>query len=201
MTARSNRRTAIRHARRMRVPCSLKRVLEEEPFSGTVTLLTGAALRLRAGHALSVGTYVAVDLPDGHGQLLGQAFRVSLARPDGTIEGLFSKKLEPIVVEATRALLRGGGWRTQCRLIRVRQEGPWLVTMHNVSHSGIGFVAERPFDAGSFLEVSLPSIRRSRLQPRLVRITHARQQAGSAEWLLGAVFLRPLSEQELQVLL
>jgi len=188
----------------------MKRIVEERPFEAKVAIVTAAAIRLVVVPTLQAGAYIAVDLPEPGGRLTGHPLRVTLVKPragarDRTVDGLFSKQLEPPELEAVRARLtavRGtDGWKTSCRAIHVHHEGPWLVTMENVSHSGIGLISDRPFDPGTFLEVELPSIRRSHLRPRLIRVTHARRQAGGVDWLVGGVFLRALTDEELQWLL
>lgn len=208
MSARNNRRTALRHARRMKVPCSMKRIIEDRPFDVAVAIVTATAVRLVVSRPFAAGAYLAVDLPDHHGRSTRHLFRVSLARAQGLcdflVEGLFSKKVDPRQVSAAQARLTAagpGGWKTSCRVVHVRHEGPWLATMHNVSRSGIGLIFDRPFDPGTFLEISLPSIRRKHLQPKLIRVTHAKRHQDGEDWMLGGVFLRALTEQELQVLL
>jgi PilZ domain len=203
MSTRDNRRTALRHARRMKVPCSMKRIIEQAPFDATVALVTGSAVRLVSPRPFTVGAYLAVDLPGGNTR---QLFRVTLTKSQGlcdwVVDGLFSKKLEPRHVSAAQARLAiAGGGRTTCRAVHVRHEGPWLATMHNVSRSGIGLISDRPFDPGTFLEIALPSIRRKHLQPKLIRVTHAEPLKDGDDWMLGGVFLRALTDQELQVLL
>lgn len=209
MSARANRRTALRHARRLKVPCSMKHVSEGEPFEAKAAIVTASAVRLFVPRALAAQAYVTVELPDDRGRHVGHLFRVALARPQGehvwTVDGRFTKPLEPGTLRAAQAALSSSrsklGWRTRCRLVQVRHEGPWLATMQNVSRSGLGMILDRPFDPGTFLEISLPSIRRKHLQPKVVRVTHARPLPDSPDWLLGAAFLRALTDEELQVLL
>jgi len=188
----------------------MKRVVEGDPFDVTAAIVTATAIRLVTAQQFEVGASLAVDLPDEHGQPKRQLFRVSLVRPraghrDWIVEGPFVKQLTPPEVNAAQVRLtavRGtAGWKTSCHLIHVRQEGPWLTTMRNVSRTGIGLISERPIDPGTFLEVELPSIRRKHLKPRLIRVTHAQRQKDGADWELGGVFLRALTEEELQVLL
>jgi hypothetical protein len=186
----------------------MKRIIEDKPFDAFVTIVTATAVRLVVSRPFAAGAYLAVDLPDAHGRSNRQLFRVSLARSQGlcdyVVDGLLSKKIDPRDVSAAQMRLTAAGshgWKTSCRVVHVRQEGPWLTTMHDVSRSGIGLISERPFDPGTFLEISLPSIRRKHLQPKLIRVTHAKRQHDGEEWLLGGVFLRALTEQELQVLL
>lgn len=209
MSSRSDRRTAVRHARRMMVPCSMKRVVEDGMFEATVAIVTAAAIRLVAPEPLRTHMQLAVDLPDERGHLKGQLFRATLVKPgpgqrDWLVEGLFFKKLNDAEVAGMNRRLtatHGNGWKTTGRVVRVRHEGPWLATMLNVSHSGIGLILDRPFDAGSFLEVELPSIHRKHLRPRLIRVTHSKRQSNGNDWEIGGVFLRGLTEAELQVLL
>jgi hypothetical protein len=209
MSSRPDRRTAVRHARRMMVPCSMKRVVEDGMFEATVAIVTAAALRLIVPEPLRTNMQLAVDLPDERGFLKGQIFRATMVkhRPDHRdwfVDGLFFKKLEVAEVEGMNRRLAatyGVGWKTTGRVVRVRHEGPWLATMLNVSHSGIGLMSDRPFDAGTFLEIELPSIHRKHLKPRLIRVTHSKKQSNGTDWEVGGVFLRGLTEAELQVLL
>ncbi len=205
MSQRPDRRTGIRHNRRMKVPCSRKRVIEDTPFPATVLLLSSQAVRLRVG-VLPARVHLAVDLPDERGRVAGMPFRVTRTQPlaggsGHLVEGPFVKRLADRAVALVRERLGNDGWNTICRSIEVREEGPWLATMQNVSHSGIGLVTEQPFEPGTFLEVRLPSIRRQHLRPRIIRVINARRHEGSADWFLGAVFVRALTEEELQLLL
>jgi hypothetical protein len=211
------RRTAVRHARRMKIPCTVQRVVEEGPWDVTVLMVSAAAVRRVATQPVRVGMHIAVDLPDEAGACSGRLLRVTLVKPhlpanDLLLDGLFFKELTPREVELARAKLTAppravavskpasAGWRTPCRLVRVRHEGPWLITMLDVSQSGIGLLTDRPLESGTFLQIELPSIRRKHLKPRLVRVTHSKPQPGG-EWAVGGLFLRELTEEELQVLL
>lgn len=217
MNSPQDRRTAIRHARRMKIPCTVQRIVEEGPWDVSVLMISAAAVRLVAAQPFRVAMHLAVDLPDETGASPGRLLRLTLVKPqppgnEVLIDGIFFKQLTPREVELARAKLAPppralpagkpapASWKTPCRLVRIRHDGPWLVTMLDVSQSGIGLLTDRPLDSGTFLQIELPSIRRKHLKPRLVRVTHSKPQPGG-EWAVGGVFLRALSESELQVLL
>lgn len=204
MSQRSDRRTAVRHPRRMKVPCSRKHVIEETPFEAAVVLLSCNAVRIRVAEP-PAGVHLAVDLPDARGRVAGMPFTVTRTRPatggSHFVEGSFVKQLDARAVQTVQARLGPHGWKTVCRSIRVREEGPWLATMLNVSHSGIGLVTEQSFDPGTFLEVRLPSVRRQHLRPRIIRVINVRPHEDGGDWFLGAVFVRALTDEELQLLL
>lgn len=219
MGPRKERRTAIRHSRRMKIPCSVQHVVEEGPWDVVVLVASIAAIRFQSAQPFRVGMNVAVDLPDEQGHFPPRLLRLTMIkpqkdRPEMLMDGLFLKELSQREVELLRARLTPPlarsvnpprpalpGWKTACRLVRVRHEGPWLITMLDVSHSGIGMLMDRPLDAGTFLQIELPSIRRKHLKPRLVRVTHSKPMPGGEEWSVGGIFLRGLTEEELQALL
>jgi hypothetical protein len=201
----------------MKIPCTVQRVVEEGPWEVIVLMVSAAAVRLLVNQPFRVGMHIAVDLPDETGACPGRLLRLTLVKPhpprdEQVMDGVFFKELTPREVELARAKLTlpprivpgskppAPGWKTACRLVRVRHEGPWLITMLDVSQSGIGLLTDRPLESGTFLQIELPSIRRKHLKPRLVRVTHSKPQPGG-EWAVGGVFLRGLTEEELQVLL
>jgi hypothetical protein len=219
MSERRDRRTIRHTARHMMVPCSLERIVEEGPWEVMVVIVSASAIRIHTRQLFRPGMHLAVDLPDGQGHLKACLFQVTSGKermggPEWIVEGIFVNKLAQAEVDAVRPKLaahappgsrrtktHGGGWKTVCRRVRVKVEGPWLMTLQDISHRGIGLIADRPFEPGTFLKVELPSVRRKHLHPKLIRVTHAQRQPGNAGWMLGGVFLRGLSEEELQVLL
>jgi hypothetical protein len=213
----SERRTAQRHERLMKVPCSLKRIVSEGPWEAVVTTLSSAAIKLRVEQSCQTGIHLAVELPVASKKRL-ILFRVhtsqqeQTARPAWVVEGAFVKKLtsdefataRKIMVPAARGRktrTRSPGYKTSCRWIRVTEEGPWLATMCDISQRGIGIMSERSFEPGMFLKLELPGVQRKHLRPRLVRVTHSEVQPGGKAWLVGGVFLRDLTGAELQALL
>lgn len=214
MNANQERRRVGRRPFQMKLPCSAKKIVEEACWEVTVQSVSEDRIELTADLPFRPGLFVAVDLPDPRKRGKLVLLRVTQSQPCPgkaihLVEGVFVKRLPTMDVLAVRAKLRApprtktrmpGRWKTFCRRIKVSQEGPWLVTTRNVSARGIGFVAEQRIEPGTFLTVELPTANRRRLRPKLVRITHARQQAGDPAWVLGGVFLKHLSDEELRIL-
>jgi hypothetical protein len=203
----------------MKVPCSMKCIVTEGPYEVTVANVSTEGIRMNADKAYRVGIHLAVELP-----LLGNRTKPVLiqvrqtrphpGRPGYAVDGAFVKKLKPEEVETARERMlavrpvtgkttrfRSLMFKTTCRWVRVTEEGPWLATMRDISRHGIGLVADRPFEAGMYLKVDLPSVQRKHLTPRLIKVTNSQQQPSKEEWLIGGVFLRDLSEPELRALL
>jgi hypothetical protein len=84
--------------------------------------------------------------------------------------------------------------RGQCRVLNMFIEGPWEMVVHNVSESGIGLIADRPFKPGMILFVQMPGHE----EPSSLRVAHSSKH-GKA-WLVGCEFGQPLSRQELRAL-
>jgi hypothetical protein len=203
----------------MKVPCSVQHVSEEGPWDVVVLVVSIAAIRFLTVQPFRVGMHIAVDLPDEEGHCPPRLLRLTMVkpqkdRPELLMDGLFFKELSQREVDLLRPKLTPPlartvspprpalpGWKTSCRWIRVRHEGPWLITMLDVSQSGIGMLMDRPLEQGTFLQVELPSIRRKHLKPRVVRVTHSKPMPGGEEWSVGGVFVRALTEEELQALL
>jgi hypothetical protein len=206
MSARPSRKTTRRPVRQIKVPCTLQRTVEEGPWSVTVMIVSTTAIRLRSRQVFRPRMHLSVDLPEASGHPKANLFRVMHGKeakgtPEWIIDGVFIKKLAQEAVDAAKTRIGPAGCKTVCRLVRVQQQGPWLVSVQNVSHRGIGLLADRPFDSGTFLKVELPIIRKKSLEPKVVRVTYSTPQPGGQVWLVGGVFLRSLTEEELQVLL
>ena len=216
----NERRSTGRHARSMKVPCSAKRIIEEGPWESLVIGISATQIRLLAGQPLQPGQFVSVDLPNRQNRAKPHLVRLTVvrARAKGTgwsYTGSFVKPLSeedaarllplmPLPAPTGRKMTRVPGVKgiaTRFRRVIVMEDGPWLVTMVNVSRTGMGFTADRAFEPGMHLKVELPGIRRKRLRPRLVRVLHAKPLASGEEWQMGGTFLRDLNEDELRALL
>jgi hypothetical protein len=197
----------------MKVPCSAQRIVEDGPWDVQVILVSASAIRIHARQMFRPGMHVAVDLPAVSGSTKAHLFRVTQGKErigtlDWIVEGPFFQKLTAEELTAAQRRLATAsrnpaapGWTTKSRRVRVKEEGPWLVTVQNVSHRGIGLVTDRRFEPGVVLKIELPSILRKHLAPRLVRVSHSAALPDGAGWATGGVFLRELTEEELQVLL
>jgi hypothetical protein len=214
MNATPERRTTGRRPFQMKVPCSAKKIIEEARWDIAVQNVSEDRIELTSDQPFRPGVFLAVDLPDVRNRSKLSLMRVTQSQPCPgksvhLIEGIFVKRLPADDVAALRLKLRSpqkgktrlpGRLKTCCRRIRVSQEGPWLMTTSNISARGIGLVTDQHIPRGTFLTVELPARDRRHLRPKLVRVTHARQQAGEPGWVLGGVFLKHLSEDELRVL-
>jgi hypothetical protein len=71
----------------------------------------------------------------------------------------------------------------------------WSGTVSDVSRNGIGLLLPRRIDPGALLKVQDSSGRPLEVQVRRV------EEIGRGRWLVGAVFVQPLSWEELRALL
>lgn len=206
----------------MKVPCSAKRIVQEGPWDALVISLSAGQVRFLAAESYQPGVFVAVALPDRQNRAKPRLAKLTAMRPrprgpGWSYTGAFVKQLaeEEVARLQDKMPLKksAAGGRRQTRVpsapglpsfyhrVRVTEDGPWLVTMCNVSRTGMGFTADQSFEPGMHLKVELPGIRRKKLRPRLVRVLHAKALPGGAEWQMGGVFLRDLNEDELRALL
>lgn len=79
----------------------------------------------------------------------------------------------------------------------------WTGKIQNISTHGIALLLDRRFDQGTLLTVALPGKSKQDLKTFPVRVVQDRFVPGSSglRWVVGCVFLQPLSEEELQGLL
>ncbi len=85
-----------------------------------------------------------------------------------------------------------------CRALAAERKWRWTATVRDVSATGIGLLLNRRFEPGTVLRLKLPGRGRRRIY--LVRVT--RVVAHSARtWVVGCVFPRKLSEEEVATLL
>jgi len=210
-----NRRRATRSTGRLKIPCSAQRIVEEEPRELTIRGISATAILCHAEQAFGVGTKLAIDLPGLPRPSLVRVTQVrpktGTGRPTWEVTGAFVKPLSPAELQLVQAQASSGparktqvrhpGLRSRCRAIRILQEGPWLITVQNVSQRGMGFLADQAFPAGTFLRVEVPTVNRKHLKARLLKVTHVRHLPDNREWYHGGVFLKELAEEEVRALL
>lgn len=207
----TDRRHTTRHAIQLKIPCSAKRIVQEDSWPVRVRSLSPEWVKLATQTAYGPGMHLTLDLP---GLAEAKLMRVVAAEPQEGESFLllahFVKKLSRGELTILRAkvqegkkrktsLRKPGALKAVCHRIRISEDGPWLVTAYNVSGKGIGILADRPIEPGTFLKLEMPSANRKRLRAKLLRVTRARFQGD--EWDLGGVFLKELSADEVKALL
>jgi hypothetical protein len=118
---------------------------------------------------------------------------------------------QPQPADGTRATLRERrAWlrfecdlKVTCRARNPRKEVGWIAQVRDISQGGVGLLLRHRFRPGTEMLVELRGaegqpgptcpIRVVRAEPALVD--------GHAYWVLGCVFVTPLSEEEMQQLL
>lgn len=79
------------------------------------------------------------------------------------------------------------------------REPAWPAQIHDVSAGGLGLVTGRWFGEGTLLEIEFNGVSRLCAGSYLVRVRHAAAQA-NGNWLVGAAFLTPLSDEDVVAL-
>ncbi len=85
-----------------------------------------------------------------------------------------------------------------CRPLTAEKKWRWTATIRDISTGGIALLVNRRFEPGTVLRLKLPGSSSRRLF--LARVIHV-QPHSSRTWLVGCVFPRPLSEEEMESLL
>lgn len=98
-----------------------------------------------------------------------------------------------------RAYVRyGSQLKGSCRALSAERKYRWTAQIRDISASGVGLILNRRFEPGTVLRVKLPGLSARRLY--LVRVVRVQKQ-GDRTWLVGCVFPRPLTNEEVQSLL
>jgi serine/threonine protein kinase len=85
-----------------------------------------------------------------------------------------------------------------CRAVGGERRVRWTARIRDISAGGIGLIINRRFEPGTVLRVKLPGSSSRRLY--LVRVVRVEPNTART-WIVGCVFPRPLSEEEVQTLL
>jgi hypothetical protein len=89
---------------------------------------------------------------------------------------------------------------TSCRLIATLPGEPMPARIRNISVGGISLVLSQPFDSGSMLGLELRSMTRNIARMFQVTILYTIEHP-SGDWISGARFVQPLSDEELKAFL
>src|SRR5262245_30964256 len=75
----------------------------------------------------------------------------------------------------------------------------WMGRVSNISGNGIGFTLQHRFEPGTFLTLEIENAARTVSHTFQIEVVRILPQPGG--WLLGCIFLRELTEDEVQALL
>jgi PilZ domain-containing protein len=89
------------------------------------------------------------------------------------------------------------GLPTSCQTQEGPRDGRWPAQIRDVSVSGVGLLLDRRFEPGTMLDFVLPDSAYDLPPSMPVRVVHASALPGG-QWLLGCVFIKTLSEEELK---
>jgi serine/threonine protein kinase len=98
-----------------------------------------------------------------------------------------------------RAYVRyGSQLKGSCRALSADRKHRWTAQIRDISASGLGLILNRRFEPGTVLRVKLPGSSSRRLY--LIRVVRVQKQA-DRRWIVGCVFPRPLTDEEVRSLL
>jgi hypothetical protein len=86
-----------------------------------------------------------------------------------------------------------------CQSLSLRRETGWEAVVRDISCSGIGLLLPRRFEVGTLLAIELAEKVEGKKHLLIARVAHATQQP-EGNWLIGAAFMSPLTEDEVQLL-
>jgi hypothetical protein len=82
------------------------------------------------------------------------------------------------------------------RVLSVREEGPWLISMRDISLEGAGLYSRRPFPIDSIVTLELPM--RSGTVCRGARVKNLRPSVERG-WIVGCLFIEALSPGDIVI--
>jgi hypothetical protein len=195
VAAKRDRRTAPRLRSRLSICCNVQSTTLEGNWTAVVTSTSGRDVRLIANRPFKPDMLLSLRLPAPEKQSPSLRFvRVSSCRPrPGGRSWVVEGRLDQGIGENEMYWVE-----VRCPLLHAIEEGPWWVTIRNVSLTGLSLISQRPFPKGALLTVSFPmDIGKS----RLARVVHTKRQQGGQWFVTGSALLAPLSVQELKGML
>jgi PilZ domain len=206
-----------------RIPCKLKvqsrlvRVTEEGVWLATIRNISLEGIGLMVNRCTQRGMFLTVEIPS-RPPLMRKPALVHVvharAHPGGqwwNVGGQFVHKLtkdeldvlrarQPAInppVERRTSARFTTKFNTAFPLIRVTEEGPWWVSVRDVSLRGVSLIVNRPFRTGSYATLELPTKAGGLGQSRLMCIKHIHVQPGNHWWVIGGQFVNKLTREEL----
>jgi hypothetical protein len=198
---------------RTQKPVNVLRAMQEGPWVVTVRDISMEGIGLVASEPFPIDAVLTIELPSRSGSVqralrvrnvrqnpgrvwwtVGCAFVHTLSPADVT----FLQKKSPCIAPLRERRLKvrhTTRLKQPCRVLRMHLEGPWTLSIRDVSETGIGFIARRPFKDGMFLTVELPV---QPPRPALLRVVHSRKQLDSNDWTLGCALTQYLSRDDVE---
>jgi len=216
MVAKDERRLFRRVPCQLKVQARLSRVTEEGVWMATIRNISLEGIGLMVNRPARPGMFLTVEIP-GRPPVMRKPIlvRVTHARAHTggqwwNLGGQFVRKLtkdeldiltarQPVIgppVERRTSARLTTKMKTACPLIRATEEGPWWASVRNISLRGVSIIVNRPFRAGCYATIELPTRAGSLGKSRLMRIKHIRMQPGNQWWVVGCQFLTKLTKEE-----
>jgi hypothetical protein len=89
---------------------------------------------------------------------------------------------------------------TTCQLTAGGNNSIWWASVMDISTGGVGLIVSRRFEPGTLLAIGVENKNREFSHMLVARVIHVRKESAS-RYILGAKFISPLGDDELQVLL
>lgn len=89
---------------------------------------------------------------------------------------------------------------TTCQLTAGGNNSVWWASVMDIATGGIGLLVSRRFEPGTLLAIGVENKDREFSHMLVARVVHVRKESAS-RYVLGARFISPLGDDELQVLL
>jgi hypothetical protein len=215
--AQEERRLFRRMPCKLRVQARLVRVTQEGVWLATIRNVSSEGIGLMVNRCAQRGMSLTVEIPS-RPPLMRKPTLVQVvhARANGsgqwwTVGGQLVHKLtkdeldvliahHPAInpaVERRNAARYATKFKTAFPLIRVTEEGPWWVSVRDVSLRGVSLIVNRPFHTSSYATIELPTKAGGLGQSRLMCIKHIHAQPGNQWWVIGGQFLTKLTREEL----
>ncbi len=217
--AANERRCLRRTPSRLMMQVRASRVTEEGMWLVTIRNISREGIGLTANRPVKTGMFLTIELP-GRPPIMRKPILVrvthahSLGNGWWNVGGAFVRPLTKAELDAIRGhapllsptcerrmtVRHTTNIKSACPLVRITEQGPWWMTIRNISPTGLGLIANRPFRVGTFLTLELPTMDGTLAKQRLLNVTHVKPQAGNRWWVLGGSLLSRLSKQEMAAL-